>query len=45
MLQILRLIFVSTKVFLFFLMNNPKELEFHVEGLMENGDDVPEWGL
>ena len=24
-------------------MNNPKELEFHIEGLMENGEDVPEW--
>ena len=24
-------------------MNNPKELEFHIEGLVENGEDVPEW--
>ena len=24
-------------------MNNPKELEFHIEGLLEKGEDVPEW--
>lgn len=24
-------------------MNNSKELEFHIEGLLEKGEDVPEW--